>query len=146
MQRNPRKRKVYARAIVRRPSTARLDGIAVTQGTDGANPKRVFWTESNTNAVFSATVYGADVTQLAGESADMVWPRAIALLQEEGSAYADHHLFWTQYIGRIHRASTTGANREVLVDNVRTASGFAAVEAEVMAAQIAGTPTLFNVE
>jgi len=146
MQRNPRKRKVFAKAIVRRPSTARLDGIAVTQGMDGVNPRRVFWAEANTNAVFSATTYGADVTQLAGQAADMVWPRAVALLPEKGSAYVDHHLFWTQYIGRIHRASTAGANRVVVVDEVDAASGFATVESEVKAAQVAGTPTLFNVE
>lgn len=146
MQKNPRKRKVYARAIIRRPSSARLDGIAVTQGSHGANPRRVFWTESNTNAVFSATVYGADITQLAGQTADMVWPRAIALLHEEGSSYVDNHLFWTQYIGRVHRSSTTGENRQAIVDDVQSSGGFAMVESEVSAAQIAGTPTLFNVE
>ena len=137
---------MYARAIIRRPSSARLDGIAVTQGSHGANPRRVFWTESNTNAVFSATVYGADITQLAGQTADMVWPRAIALLHEEGSSYVDNHLFWTQYIGRVHRSSTTGENRQAIVDDVQSSGGFAMVESEVSAAQIAGTPTLFNVE
>lgn len=145
MQLNPRKRAVFAKIIARRSSTARLDGIAVTQGKHGATPGRVFWTESNTNAVFSCTTYGAGITKLAGDHLDMVWPRAIALLHDD-SATVDAHLFWTQYIGRVQRAATTGANRVAIVDEVQQSSGFAQLELEVQEAQRTGKTTVFNVE
>ena len=146
MQRNPRKRAMYAQLLVKRPSSARLDGIAVTQGAAGANPHRIFWTEANSNAVYSCDIWGSDIQRLAGANGRMVWPRAIALLRQEGSSYTDEHLFWSQYLGRIRRAATTGGVDRTIVDYVQPSSGFEAVEQDVIRWQAAGRSLLFNVD
>uniref|UniRef100_A0A7S1G3J0 YHYH domain-containing protein n=1 Tax=Bicosoecida sp. CB-2014 TaxID=1486930 RepID=A0A7S1G3J0_9STRA len=136
LEANPLRPAVYARLLLERGSTARMDGIAVTQGADGSFPKSIYWTETNTNSVWRASVYGSSPQRIAGSRKETVWPRAICLLHEAGNAYApDAHLFWTQYLGRIHRASGSGAGRVAIVDTLSGASGYRLLESEIKATQ-----------
>lgn len=135
MESNPLRPAVYARLLLERGSTARMDGIAVTQGQDGTFPRSIYWTETNTNSVWRASVFGSMPTKISGAHKDMVWPRAIVLRHEAGNDYdTDEHLFWTQYLGRVQRAAGDGSGRVAIVDELTGAAGYHELETEVRTA------------
>ena len=141
MERNVARPPRYRDLLVKRPSRARLDGLALDLSGTRRSTHMIYWSESNTNMIMRSNIYGRSVRRVAGQDGSLVWPR--------GAFFHDGALYFSEYLGGVKRIpapktlATAEPTAETLVDMVGSASSF--VEQEVLAVTRVGGEFVFAI-
>jgi len=116
----------FRELLIRRPSRARLDAIALDLTGTRRSSHMIYWAESNTNIIMRSNIFGARQKKVAGIDGSLLWPR--------GVAFHNGKLYFSEYLGKIRRIDapkTVGLSEpksSILVDAVGAASSNVAQE------------------